>query len=307
MNSDIAKATLPVAAVRRFFDLYPVGLLTGYVLLHASNSLVLKALSNHGLTTGEILVHRGIFCLFLLLSLCALWGQSLKPKNRPLALKRLALGGAALAFTTASYSELSASAASLVNRLDVAFCVLMGPLFGATLPSGKRRWALFACFVPLGGLVIWSAFEGTLLGLSFGLVGVTLLSLSYFLLKSATQNETILAVVLVPSVAIVLFGSTQMYLQQSPFRLHDATAYLLCAAAGAIMFWTYDFTARLYRRMTVSQAEYPTLFSALLVLPAEVLLFSQQSSLPYIALVCLQIATLWILTQANEKKEVSSS
>lgn len=285
-----------------------IAVLIIYVSLHTSNGLVLRSLSLSEVGTGQILFFRGMFSLFFLVGIAKGRISHLFPNNRSLALRRLLVGGAALSFATASYQFLSATSVSVIARLDVAICVLIGFFFGERLPRGRGLLTLVFAILPSIGLVWWNSCLENAVGLFCAFTSVCLLSFSYFLLKKATEGERIEAVVAVPSFAILLFGLLIVFVLPSAGSRSQLMPYVFNVwvwvqlfLSGLIMYFTYSFTAQLYQVMSVSRAEYPTLFSTLLILPAEWLLFESGFDWTFAFLVLLQIFALWFFTQ--QKKE----
>lgn len=71
------------------------------------------------------------------------------------------------------------------------------------------------------------------------------------------------------------------------------------------MYWIYDLTLRLYRRMDIALAEYPTLLSAALVIPLENLLLNAPLDLAYSICIGVQIVALGALLSTKTSLNLS--
>jgi uncharacterized membrane protein YoaT (DUF817 family) len=70
----------------------------------------------------------------------------------------------------------------------------------------------------------------------------------------------------------------------------DMAALGVCLLAGGMMYGLYGLTVQLYRRMDITLAEYPTLFAALLVMPAEFVLFGTHFDALYVGAMLANVA-----------------
>jgi drug/metabolite transporter (DMT)-like permease len=107
----------------------------------------------------------------------------------------------------------------------------------------------------------------------------------YLFIRSSAKTENIHVVALVAGLAIVFYGAfgrlAAPAAPAAPLPSPLEIAFLL--ATGAIMYALYHMTVKLYRKLDLAVAEYPTLVAALLVLPLETALLGTRFEAWYIA------------------------
>jgi hypothetical protein len=141
----------------------------------------------------------------------------------------------------------------------------------------------------------------SLWGYCLALLATGGLTAGYILMKRTGTKETTPVVALVAALALIFYGTTLGGLAPSP-----DSKVLGALASGACMYWIYDLTLRLYRRMDIALAEYPTLWSAALVIPLENLLLKTPLDLAYSICIGAQIVALGALLSTKTSLSVRS-
>lgn len=258
-----------------------------YIALHAANLLLLKYLAQLGLAAPTTLVYRGLGCAVLATVVALRTRTSLLPKFPREQAVRFLIAGASLYLLTQSFFYARAATVGWISRLDTALLICLGSLAGSRTSTARR---FIAGVLIVGALVAGMAFraEGeSLWGYGLALVATAGLTTGYILMKRTGARETTPVVAAVAALALIVYGATLGGMRQLP----DPRA-LGALLSGFCMYWIYDLTLRLYRRMDIALAEYPTLLSAALVIPLENLLLNTPLDLAYSICIGVQIVAL---------------
>jgi drug/metabolite transporter (DMT)-like permease len=265
--------------------------LVAYVALHAVHALALRHLAVAGVSALDTMLYRGLGCVALAAGVGAAAGARLVPNRPGLQAARFVFSGFALWLVTAAYQYAHATTVTVISRLDTAILVALGPLVGVAASRTQRLLALGA----IGGLVAFVGWGGggageSALGYALALGGTLGVTMGYLLLRSSAKTENDHVVALVAGLAIMGYGLAGRLVAPAASPGLDAAALGVALAAGAMMYGLYQLTVQLYRRMDITLAEYPTLFAALLVMPAEALLFATRFDALYVAAMIANVA-----------------
>jgi hypothetical protein len=267
-----------------------IWILIPYVVLHAANLLLLKYLALLGLPAPTTLVYRGLGCALVATAVAVRTRTSLLPKFPREQAVRFLIAGASLYLLTQSFFYARASTVGWISRLDTALLICLGSLAGSQA-STARRWmaGVFIVGAVVAGLTFRAEGE-SLWGYGLALIATVGLTTGYILMKRTGAKETTPVVALVAALALIVYGTTLGGSAYSP----DLRA-LGALLSGFCMYSIYDLTLRLYRRMDIALAEYPTLLSAAIVIPLENLLLNTPLDTTYSICIGIQIVALGVL------------
>lgn len=267
-----------------------VAVLIPYVLCTALHALALKQLARMGVSAADTLVWRGLVCVALAAAFAAYHRASLWPNRPGLQAARAASAGLSLWLLTAAYQYANATTVSAISRLDTAILIMLGPL-AAVAASNLQRGLAALSFLVLAFLALAQGSGESVLGYGLAFAGTLGVTAGYLFLRSSAKSENPYVIAGVAGAAIVVYGlAAQAF--GPPSVAFEPLAWGLLAASGMMMYALYQLTIALYKVMDVALAEYPTLFAALLVLPAEALVFGVQFSAVYVAAMVANVALL---------------
>jgi|GEM_PF-5946355 len=273
-----------------------IWVLIPYVLLHAANLLLLKYLAVLELPAPTTLVYRGLGCAMVAAVIALRTRTSLLPKFPREQVIRFLIAGASLYLLTQSFFYARASTVGWISRLDTALLICLGSLAGSQTSSARR---LMAGFLIIGAIVagmILRADGESLWGYCLAFIATCGLTAGYILMKRTGVKETTPVVALVAALALVFYGSTLGGLAQPP-----DPRVLGAILSGFCMYAIYDLTLRLYRRMDIALAEYPTLVSAAIVIPLENRILNSPFDATYSLCIGLQIVALGALLSTKSQ------
>ena len=270
-----AKALLPI--------------LLAYIALHALHALAMRHLALAGVATADTMLFRGLGCVALAALLGAVAGARLVPNRPGLQLVRFVFSGFALLLITAAYQHANATTVTVISRLDTAILVALGPLVAVAATRLQRGLALGAIAALVGFVALAGGGAGeSALGYALAFGGTLGLTGGYLLLRSSAKAENTYVVALVAGLAVMGWGLGGKAI--APTAGLDAAGLGVCLLAGAMMYALYQLTVALYQRMDITLAEYPTLLAALLVMPAEAVLFGARFDAVYVAAMAANVA-----------------
>lgn len=264
-----------------------------YVALIAGHALVLRHLARAGVSAEDTMIFRGIACIACAAVAGLVLRQSLVPNKPGLQLARFFFSGFALWLITAAYQHANATTVTVISRLDTAILMVLGPMIGVAATGLQRGLSLVAIFM-LVGVAIWggSGTGDTLLGYGLAFVGTAGITAGYLFLRSSGKSENDQVVAAVAGLAIAFYGVAGRALGVGHPSTLDASSLAWLGVAGIAMYLIYILTLKLYKLMDITLAEYPTLFAALLVMPAEAVLFQVSFEPMYIAAMVANVALL---------------
>lgn len=279
------------------------GVLVAYVGLHALHALALRHLALVGVSALDTMLLRGLGCVVLAIALGLRAGVSLMPNKPVLQGARFIFSGFALWLITAAYQHANATTVTVISRLDTAILMVLGPLIGVAA-TGLQRGLALGAIGGLVGFVVWGGGGGgeTPLGYLLAFTGTMGITAGYLLLRSSAKTENNYVVALVAGLAIMGYGLVGRLVAPSASPGLDLAALGICLAAGAMMYALYVLTVQLYRRMDITLAEYPTLFAAILVMPAELVLFGTHFDALYVLAMIANVALVGGILALSPKR-----
>lgn len=280
-------------------------ILTVYVLLHAANGVLLKAMALNGVTTADTLILRGVGCVLVAVLIGGWLGIKLWPKKPALQAFRFLTSGLALWALTAAYQYANATSVAIISRLDTALLVVGGPLVGVAATRLQRFLAACCLVLLLGAALSGGVGPGeTPFGYFLAIAGTVGITIGYLFLRASAAQEAMPVVAWVAGAAILGYGlMTRDHSATWPTTLWLGAGLV----SGLIMYSLYDLTVRLYQVMDVARAEYPTLYSTLLVMALEAGLLGTHFEAFYVATMLANLVLLglilWLTPNPATEKE----
>ncbi len=260
-----------------------------YLALHCGHALALKQLARCEYSQADTLIFQGLACMGCAWLSARFRKASLVPRNIRLQAARLVIAGAALSLLTMSYWHVNAATVEMISSMDIALLILMGAWTGESYSPRQRALALAS--LALGALLVVAARGPAerVMGYGMAFLGTAGVAVGYLVLKSSAETENDSVTSFVAGLAILGFGFAGRGISAGGAAVSGA---LVAGLAGVMMFWIYELTLFLYRRMDIGSAEYPTLVSALLVLPLERALFATRFNPLYVFSIVANAAVL---------------
>ncbi|HXH30785.1 MAG TPA: hypothetical protein VNJ01_08220 [Bacteriovoracaceae bacterium] len=206
------------------------------------------------------------------------------------------LAGLALSAFTMSYDWLTASSVAVLSNIDVPLLLALGPFIGIPAKKTTRLMAL----VSISFLIVYVYVMDPHPDLHYGLLmlgtGSFLLCLGYLFIKKSMKDENEAVTILVPSLAIILYGIIQNFGSGEVSPSWTASTYVWSFLSGASMFGAYYATMKLYALTDLASAEFPTLASSIVIQPLEALFLKEDLKVSHLTLsLCFIIAVYLIL------------
>lgn len=264
--------------------------------------LSIRDLAVKGISFSETLIVRGIVCLAIV-CVWALWKKiSLVPKSISTQLIRAVIAGLALTFFSMSYNWLSASTIAVISNVDVPLLVILGSLVGQSSTSQSKYLSGFSILILIFYSIGIQDSPRWVVGLLTLLSGLFLLCFGYSFIKKSMAEENEAITVLTPSIALIVYGVAQGFIEATPVSSWDGSSGWSAVASGVGMFGAYYATMKLYDLADIATAEFPTLIASLLIQPVEAILFKEVFSVRHFLLsLAFVVCVYFILTQGKEE------
>jgi drug/metabolite transporter (DMT)-like permease len=279
--------------MKKAFLLWAFFLMSSLVI----NGLSVRALAMQGIPYYESLSSRGFFCLCLVLIFALKKRLTLMPKSLKTQALRGVLAGLALSAFTISYDWLSASSVSVLSNIDVPLLLALGPLIG--IPARKSTRIMSLLSISFLVLYVYVMEPGP--HLHYGLItlglGSFLLCLGYLFIKKSMKDENEAVTILVPSIAILIYGL--ILHENGPTWM--VSTYFISFLSGASMFGAYYATMRLYTLTDLASAEFPTLVSSIIIQPLEAFFLQEELKSSHLILSLCFIVTVYLILSWEKK------
>lgn len=277
-----------------------------FIAVTVLNQLLLKWAADAGASTAQALFVRGSVCAMIAFLLGLIKGDKLTPSRLTKQALRFLNAGFALTAIMGSYRYLSATSVSLIARMDLPITLVFATHFGAKENRIQRTLALIAIIITVIAVLSGEA-EQRALGLGLGFCGVGAIAIGYLFLRSATRTESAVVVAATPGLACAAFGVALILFTRETAIWSPAVTTALFVT-GAAMYSLYRLTAILYQRLSIVDAEYPTIAVPLLSMPLEYAILGRRFTVTYIALTLVIVALLVIaLVSRRESNEQRKS
>ncbi len=258
----------------------------GFTVIVASKDIVSRFLLVQGIPVAHLLLFAGGTAFFIALFQALTRGTSLHVNSYRYQTVRLLLDGAAWAFATQAFKLLNATSISIISKAYIPLLILIGPLLGNVF-SRKQYFFASSAFLAMVAFAFFSrAPNESLLGYLFLLLSTLTVAASYIMLRHSTIKESPFVVVATPALACVMVGAVWGLQLEMPLAA-TGPEFALEAICGLLIFGLYTASIYRYRLLPVGLAEYPTLLTAFLILPAEYFLFGWFPSVLYLANISL--------------------
>ncbi len=237
-----------------------------------ANALLLRQLGLESYPANASLAIRGMTCLVIALLFSVYKKQTLKPKKPMFQIFRATLAAFSLLAIIASYHYIHASTVTLLQRLDLLVLCLLGLHASTRKGTHLHVVAIVGCFALVTYLLKDSSEKpiGYVLA-SLGAIGI---AMGYIMMKKSESAENFSITIAVPALSSVLLGV--LIDSRGFFEAIRNPLGLLAIGSGVFMFASYYLTLKLYQRMNMATAEFPTLLAATLVMPLESLVFGRE-------------------------------
>lgn len=175
------------------------------VLLAVNNNLT-EFLVSKGYTSSVIMLFKGSLACLVTIVLMIINREKPQIKNFNLLFVRVIMGAVSIWLFTESYEYLSAGSVALVQRMDIAFLVLLAYLSGRKLNSLQFYLSVWTIVI-----LLFFAFDARFndedpIGFFYALSGVLVYSATILIIKSQTTSESKYTIALSFSFSSVLGG-----------------------------------------------------------------------------------------------------
>jgi hypothetical protein len=246
---------------------------------------------------------RGIFCLLIVVGFALHKNLSLLPKSLKIQSVRGLLAGLALSSFTLSYNWLSASSISVLSNIDVPLLLALGPSIGIPAKRSTRLMALISISFLIIYVYVMEPEPNLHLGIMLLSLGSLLLCLGYLFIRKSMKEENEAVTILVPSIAIIVYGLVQNMYSSDLGPIWDMSTYVLSFLSGASMFGAYYVTMRLYSITDLASAEFPTLLSSIIIQPVEALFLNEDIKMSHLILSLLFISAVYLILTWEKRQQ----
>lgn len=263
----------------------------GFGALLALKDLIFRGLALKGMSAGQLLFFVGTGCGFLATMVAVISRGTIALKSVPLQLLRFMVAGLSGYFIAEALHLLNASSVAMVSKIYIPLLLIVSPLVGVQYSRRQKLLALvsiaaictFAFFVYAGGQPA--------AGFLYAIAAALLVMVEYITLRRTSLSESLFWTAFTPALSCIAFGllgagSTGIRQVAALPLIEVATAI----SAGGILYLIYAVSVFRYRLLPIGISEYPSLATALLLLPLEYVFFGWRPDSAYIA--CLVTTTL---------------
>ncbi|RYD58405.1 MAG: hypothetical protein EOP56_05690 [Sphingobacteriales bacterium] len=285
----------PQVAMRRF-DLYVFKYSAITVVISAVlYNLTLDHLMARGYSSPSVLVYRGLFTMAMTMIVARYSNQSVFPKNIHLNIIRLLNSGIGLMLTFEAYKRLTASTVAMVARLDIPMAVLIGYAAGKRARDFKVGLSVFVVLMVLSILFFADFIHEQPVGLGLALISVSMISLSYLLIKRSTSDENNFSIVNITNIGCIVVGSISGLAlgNLNMLQLKDLWLFLLTSLSQFALNYTM---AVVYRKNEVERAQRPYLTGAIAVLIVEQVIERRFFPALQIGIILSVVAIIYLIT-----------
>ncbi len=269
-----------------------------YTLSLASKDLISRFVLTHGVPTPHLLLVGGTVAFLVALAIALGRGQKLAPDSVKYQSVRILLDAMSWAFATLAFKYLNATSISIISKAYIPVLVLIGPWIGNRFSTKQKVLASAA----LAAMVLFAfanrAPNEDLLGYFYLLLTTITVSAAYIMLRHSTIKESPFIVTAVPALACVLVGGIWGVQIEMPLSTSTLN-FTLEIACGFLIYLLYAASIYRYRVLPVGLAEYPTLLTGFVILPAEYWLFGLKPNGFYLANLALVLVLVGACVYLN--------
>ena len=272
----------------------PIGVLlaatVGFCILLAGKDLLFRVLALGGMSSGQILFMVGLGCGTTTLLIASLTKTPINLKNKKLQVLRFFVAGLSGYFIAEAFGILNASSVAMVSKIYIPLLLIFSPLIGVSY-SKKQKVLAFASIVGIGVFAIYTRRPGVpFAGYAYAIIAALLVMVEYITLRRTALSENSFWTAATPSVSCLAFGllgagpSHILQLQTS-----STSAISIAFLAGVILYLIYAVSIHRYRLLPLGISEYPSLATALILLPVEFAIYGGRPEPSYV--ICLLSTT----------------
>ncbi|WP_422355225.1 hypothetical protein [Roseivirga pacifica] len=189
------------------------------IILLATNNNLTEFLVSINYSAPVIMLYKGGLACLVITIIMVLKRERPKVKNSNLLFIRVILGAISIWLFTESYEYLSAGSVALVQRMDIAFLVLLAYLSGRKTSSLQFYLSVWTIIILLFFALDARFNDEDPIGFLYALSGVLVYSATILIIKSQTSSESKYTIALSFSFSSVLGGFVIGIINQETFAL----------------------------------------------------------------------------------------
>lgn len=261
------------------------------LLFQVVNTLAVEEVVETGVKGYVVLFFRAIIALILSVSFGIYRKETFIPNRLRVQGVRLFTSGLSLILIFQSFSYLSATSVSLIQRMDIPLVIFTGVFFRGINKASKYVLSIISCVIVLLLIFFSKTLDEDPIGYLLCLAGVVLVSISYHFVKKTVEHENNTILLNTTCLSCILFTSILGYFYgfQTSFSLIQVIYIVI---TGVSMFCMYQLLAGLYRKYNPETAQYPALISVFIILVSEMFIEHKIFSLMFIAGNLLLLVTI---------------
>lgn len=229
-----------------------------------------EILTDKGYKASNIMVLRGSTALLLGILGGVLQKKRIIPYQWRPQIARFFLNGFSSFFAILSFTYLSASTVSLMNRLDIPALIIIATLLGQP-KSNAQFWLSIWTIIIIVFMALDAKFiDEKPIGFVFAFLNVAIISIGYLLVQKSSQTENAYILNNVFSISNIVFGLSISFIVGNSIYLNPSDLWvILLGAIGQLTIYTVAIT--LYSWFSVEGARFPYLLAALLITIVEMI------------------------------------
>lgn len=258
-------------------------------------NMSLEHLLDNNYPASIVLFYRG-FLGFTMISFIAAYNkESILPKNISLQIFRLTISGLALFLAFIAYKKLAASTISMIARLDIPLVILTGIITAKKISKYKLTISTLSIVIVISMIFYSNKIDEDPLGIIYALLAVTLISITYLIVKKSTLHENNLSIVNTTNIGCLVFGLIISLTNNESYTFKLVDVWILFLAVLSQFILNYSM-AVVYRTREVEKAQRPYLLGAVAVLISEQLIEHKLFSLLHICTIIIVLTLIYSLT-----------
>lgn len=229
-----------------------------------------EILTDKGYKASNIMVLRGSAALLLGLIGGLLQKRRIIPNHWQTQIARFFLNGFSSFFAILSFTYLSASTVSLMNRLDIPALIIIATLIGQPKSNAQFWLSIWTIIIIVFMALDAKYIDEEPIGFIFAFLNVAIISIGYLLVQKSSQTENAYILNNVFSISNIVFGLCISFVAGNSIYLNPEDLWvILLGAIGQLTIYTVAIT--LYSWFSVEGARFPYLLAALLITIVEMI------------------------------------
>lgn len=265
-----------------------------YLIIQITNGTLTKYLLNQHISGSVVLLFRAAICLLLILLIAIIKKQSLIPKKPKIQGMRIILSGIGLLLITNSYAYLNATSVAFVSRLDMLLVIMVTCYIAGNLLSLKNIITSITFLVGLAFISFFKNATESLQGIFMALGGTFCIVAGYFLIKSVVEKENELVITGIACIGSILMSGMDIIVNSIQILPLNNVIWFAFTVEGCCMFLLYILTVRLYKLISLENAQFIALIGTVLTIPFEYLFAGSNFEWSYIVGMLLMVGIVSI-------------